>query len=247
MLNRAEKLNAIDMQMFEELGAAADRLAAERSVRAVVLHGCGDNFCTGIDLGIFANAELDFADALKTPVAPSPANLFQRAAYAWRELPVPVVCAIQGVCFGGGLQIALGADIRYAAPDSKLSIMEAKWGIIPDMGISTTLRQLVGPDHVKELAWSARILDGKEAERLGLVTAVVDDPLAAGRALALECTERSPEAIRGIKSLVNQAWQLSEKDALALEATLQAGIMGSPNQVEAVQANLARRRPDFKD
>lgn len=247
MLNRAEKLNAIDMQMFEELGAAADRLAEERSVRAVVLHGSGDNFCTGIDLTIFANAELDFADALKTPVGPSPANVFQRAAYAWRELPVPVVCAIQGVCFGGGLQIALGADIRYAAPDAKLSIMEAKWGIIPDMGISATLRHLVAPDQVKALAWSARIFDGEEARHLGLVTAVVEDPLDASRAMASQCAERSPEAVRGIKSLVNRAWQCSEPDALALEAELQAGIIGSANQVEAVQANLASRRPDFKD
>ena len=246
-LNRADKLNAIDLKMFEALGAAADRIAGERTVRAVVLHGSGDNFCTGIDLATFANAKLDFAKALKTPVEPSSANVFQRAAYAWRELPIPVVCAIQGVCFGGGLQIALGADIRYASPDAKLSIMEAKWGIIPDMGISATLRHLVAPDHVKELAWSARILDGEEARRLGLVTAVVDDPLAASRELALQCAKRSPEAIRGIKSLVNKAWQHSEKDALALEAELQAGIIGSANQVEAVQANLARRRPDFKD
>ncbi|HNP64785.1 MAG TPA: crotonase/enoyl-CoA hydratase family protein [Woeseiaceae bacterium] len=247
MLNRAEKLNAIDMPMFEELGAAADRLAGERSVRAVVLYGSGENFCTGIDLTIFANAELDFTEALQFPVEPSPANVFQRAAYAWRELPIPVICAIQGVCFGGGLQIALGADVRYASPDAKLSIMEAKWGIIPDMGISATLRQLVAPDHVKELAWSARILGGEEARRLGLVTALVDDPLAASRELALQCADRSPEAVRGIKLLVNQAWQGPERDALALEAALQAGIIGSANQVEAVQANLASRRPDFKD
>ncbi len=247
MLNRADKLNALDIRMFEALGDAADQIASDRSVRAVVLRGDGDNFCTGIDLGVFGDSKLDFSEALKTPVSPSPANVFQRAAYAWRELPVPVICAIQGVCFGGGLQIALGADIRYASPDAKLSIMEARWGIIPDMGLSATLRHLVAPDHVKALAWSARILSGAEAHAIGLLTAVVDDPVDASYTLARECAERSPDAIRGIKSLVNQAWHMTESDALALEARLQAGIIGGSNQIEAVRANLAKRQPDFKD
>ena len=247
MLNRADKLNALDMAMFEALGQAADKIAADRSVRAVVLRGSGDHFCTGIDLSVFGDPSVDFTDALNTPLAPSVANVFQRAAYAWRELPVPVICAIQGVAYGGGLQIALGADIRYAAPDARLSIMEAKWGIIPDMGISTTLRHLVAPDIVKELAWTARILDSREAHALGLVTAVVDDPLAACCALAEQCAGRSPEAVRGIKTLVNEGWQSTEKHALSLEARLQAGIIGGANQIEAVQANLAGRAPEFKD
>jgi enoyl-CoA hydratase/carnithine racemase len=151
------------------------------------------------------------------------------------------------VAFGGGLQIALGADVRYAAPDARLSIMEAKWGIIPDMGISTTLRHLVAPDRVKELSWSARTLDSDEALALGLVTAVIDNPVNACRKLAEDCGAKSPHAIRGIKALVNQAWQVSEADALALEARLQAGIIGGENQREAVQANLTRREPVFKD
>ena len=247
MLNRADKLNALDVRMFDALGAAADQIAGDRSVRAVVLRGAGDNFCTGIDLAVFGDPDLDFTAALNTPVEPSPANVFQRAAYAWRELSVPVICAIQGVAFGGGLQIALGADVRYAAPDARLSIMEVKWGIIPDMGISATLRHLVAPDIIKELSWTARILTGEEARGLGLVTAVVDDPLLACRELAQKCAGRSPEAVRGIKSLVNDAWQVSEKHALALEARLQAGIIGSANQIEAVQANLAGRAPEYKD
>ena len=247
MLNRADKLNALDMRMFEALGEAADQIAHDRTVRAVVLRGDGENFCTGIDLAVFGDPDVDFRDALKKPVSPSPANVFQRAAYAWRELPVPVICAIQGVCFGGGLQVALGADIRYATADARLSIMESKWGIIPDMGISATLRHLVAPDRVKELSWSARILSGNEAQNLGLVTAVRSDPLQASRDLANECAKRSPEAIRGLKSLVNQAWQYADKDALALEAELQAGIIGGANQVEAVRANLEKRPPDFRD
>ena len=247
MLNRADKFNALDMQMFAALGEAADRLAADAKVRAVVLHGAGANFCAGIDLDVLSDADTDFGAALRSPIAPSAANIFQRAAYAWRELPMPVICAIEGVAFGGGLQIALGADIRFAAPDAKLSIMESKWGIIPDMGISTTLRHLVAPDRVKELSWSARVLGSAEALSLGLLTAVVDDPLEASRQLAQECAMKSPDAIRGIKALVNDAWQISDTDALALEARLQSGIIGGENQMEAVSANLNKRKPDFKD
>jgi len=247
MLNRADKLNAVDLEMFEALGAAADSIALDKSIRAVVLRGAGGNFCAGIDLSIFANSDLDFAEALKTPVSPSAANVFQRAAYAWRELAVPVICAIEGVAFGAGLQIALGADIRYAAPDAKLSIMEAKWGIIPDMGITTTLRHLVAPDVAKELSWSARILDSAEAQSLGLVTAVTDEPVSAARQFAEGCAAKSPDAIRGIKRLINRSWQMSEADALALEARLQGGIIGGENQMEAVNANLAKRKPEFRD
>jgi enoyl-CoA hydratase/carnithine racemase len=247
MLNRADKMNAVDLKMFMALGEAADRLAAEKSVRAVVLRGAGENFCAGIDLQLFSDSNVDFRSALSTPLKPSAANLFQRAAYAWRELPVPVICAIQGVAYGAGLQIALGADIRYASPGATLSIMESRWGMIPDMGISTTLRHLVPPDRVKELSWSARVLDSAEAKELGLITAVVEDPVGACRGLAMDCAAKSPDAIRGIKTLINQAWQVSDAESLALEARLQGGIIGHRNQLEAVHANLAKRKPDFID
>jgi len=247
ILNRADKLNAIDLRMFEALGEAADTIAADKSVRAVVLHGAGGNFCAGIDLSVFANSGLDFGDALTTAVQPSAANIFQRAAYAWRELPIPVVCAIEGVAFGGGLQIALGADIRYASPDAKFSIMEAKWGIVPDMALTTTLRHLVTPDRVKELSWSARVLSSAEAEALGLITAVTADPINTSRQFAIECAQKSPDAIRGIKTLVNEAWHATEADALALEARVQGGVIGGQNQLEAVAANLEKRKPEFRD
>lgn len=246
-LNRADKLNALDLKMFAALAEAADTIADDKSVRAVVLHGAGGNFCAGIDLSVLGGSDLDFGKALDTPVEPSPANFFQRAAFAWRELPVPVICALEGVVFGGGLQVALGADIRYASPDARFSIMESKWGLIPDMGISTTLRDLVAPDHIKELAWTARVLDSAEAVALGLVTAVVDDPMSASSKLAAECAARSPDSIRGIKKLINQAWRLSDAESLALEARLQSGIIGGDNQVEAVNANLDKRKPDFRD
>ena len=247
ILNRADKMNAVDMNMFLALGEAADRLANDKSVRAVVLRGAGENFCAGIDLSLFSESELDFHAALKEPIHPSAGNLFQRSAYAWRELPIPVICAIEGVAYGAGLQIALGADIRYASPGARLSIMESSWGIIPDMGITATLRHLVPPDRVKELSWSARVLDSAEAKELGMITDVVEDPVAVSRKLARACAAKSPDAIRGIKALVNAAWQLTEVDALALEAQLQGGIIGGRNQQEAMQANLARRKPDFID
>ena len=246
-LNRADKLNALDLKMFASLAEAADSIASDKTIRAVVLHGAGGNFCAGIDLSVLGESNRDFAKMLDTPVEPSPANLFQRAAYAWRELPIPVICALEGVVFGGGLQVALGADVRYASPDARFSIMESKWGLIPDMAISTTLRGLVAPDHIKELAWTARVFDSTEAKALGLVTSVVDDPLAASRKLAAECAARSPESVRGIKALVNDAWQVSDAESLALEACLQSGIIGGENQLEAVSANLQKRKPDFKD
>jgi len=247
ILNRPDKMNAVDLPMFTALGEAADRIANEKSVRAVVLRGAGDNFCAGIDLSVLSDSSLDFGAALATPVDPSAANLFQRAAYAWRELSMPVICAINGVAFGAGLQIALGADIRYASPDARFSIMEAKWGIIPDMGIGATLRQLVPPDRAKELSWSARVFDSAEAQGLGLVTAVVDDPVQFGLEFAAGLAGKSPDAMRGIKSLINKAWQVSEADALALEARLQGDIVGGDNQREVVMANLEKRAPDFKD
>ncbi len=246
-LNRADKLNAFDLPMFEALAAAADSIRDEAAVRAVVLRGDGGNFSAGIDMNMLGGADFDFMAALNRAVEPSPANLFQRAAYAWRELEVPVICALEGVVYGAGLQVALGADIRYASLAARLSIMESKWGLIPDMGLTATLRHLVPPDRVKELSWSARVLGGEEAYALGLVTAVVEDPLASSREMAASCAAKSPDAIRGIKTLVNEAWQMSESEALALEARLQGTVIGRPNQREAVAANLGKREPRFED
>jgi enoyl-CoA hydratase/carnithine racemase len=247
MLNRPDKYNALDMQMFDALVTAADSLAKEPKLRAVVLHGAGGNFCAGIDVGVFTDPNVKIDQTLMEPIAGSKANLFQRVAYAWRELPVPVICALDGVTYGGGLQIALGADLRYAAADTRFSIMETKWGLIPDMAISTTLRHIVAVDKIKELAWSAKVFDASEALALGIVTGIHADPLAAAKQFAEDCAARSPEAIRGIKQLVNEAWHLSEAESLALEAKLQLGIMGSPNQIEAVRANLENREPKFSD
>ena len=160
---------------------------------------------------------------------------------------MPVICAMHGVTFGGGFQIAMGADLRYAAPGTQFSIMESKWGLIPDMAISTTLRDIVPPDRIKELSWTARIFDADEALRMGVITAIEEDPLDAARRMAALLRERSPDAVRGVKCLVNEAWQRSEAQSLALEAQLQLRLLGAHNQAEAVRASLEKRAPDFKD
>jgi enoyl-CoA hydratase/carnithine racemase len=246
-LNRPDKHNAVSLEMFDALASAADQLAADRTIRAVVLHGAGPNFCAGIDVDLFRQDDFVVDGKSMAPVGPSPANKFQRAAYAWRELPVPVICAITGVAYGAGLQIALGADLRYAKADARLSIMEIKWGLIPDMAISTTLRDLLSVDRVKELAWSGRAVGGEEALNLGLITALHDDPLVAAMETADDICAKSPDSIRSMKRLFNAAWHMSEAEALALEAELQLGVLGTENQLEAVKANVERRKPEFND
>ncbi len=246
-LNRPEKHNAVDLAMFEALIDAGEVLAQNADIRAVVLRGAGDNFCAGIDLSVFQGGGLDGLD--KNAFEPrdgSPANFFQSAAYVWRALPVPVIAAIKGVVFGAGLQIALGADIRYATADAEFSIMEIKWGIIPDMAITATLRDVVPVDKIRELAYSARIIGASEARNIGLVTAVCDDPLADARQFANEVAGKSPDAIRAIKVLINANWHDSIEESLRREADIQMKIIGSTNQKEAVLANLERRAPNFQ-
>ena len=247
LLDRPEKHNALDMQMFDDLAAAGARLAADAAVRAVILTGAGENFCAGIDLGIFSDPGDAIDPESMAPQQDSHANRFQRAAYAWREVPVPVICAIRGVAFGGGAQIALGADLRFAAPDAKLSIMEIRWGLIPDLAISVTARNLVREDVLRELAYTGRVVNGSEARELGLVTAVHDDPLQAARDTARLIASRSPDAIRAMKALFNERPDLDTGRSLALEARLQSGIIGQPNQMEAVRANVEGRAPEFGD
>lgn len=246
-LNRPEKHNAVDLAMFEALIAAGDDLKNDPSVRAVVMRGSGENFCAGIDVSVFKDGGLEAIDRTAFQSRDgSPANFFQSAAYVWRELPVPVVAAICGVAFGGGLQIALGADIRFANPHARFSIMEIKWGIIPDMAITATLRDIMPMDRIKVLALSGRIIGANEAEKVGLITSVQDDPLAAARALAQEIAEKSPGAIRAIKKLVDTGWQRSIEESLRLEAELQLKTIGTANQQEAVTANLENRVPRFE-
>jgi enoyl-CoA hydratase/carnithine racemase len=243
-LSRAAKLNALDPPMFEALARAGDRVRADSSVRAVVLSGEGKGFCAGLDFKSFLSAG---GSDLFSRGTESPANGAQRAAWVWQEVPVPVIAAVHGVAFGGGLQIALGADIRYATPDAELSVMEIKWGLVPDMSGTQTLRRLVGLDVAKELTFTGRIVSGKEAEALGLVTRTYDDPRARALEVAREIAGKSPDAVRASKKLLNASALVSVEEGLGLEAELQRRLLGSPNQIEAVTANFEKRAPRFKD
>jgi len=246
-LNRPEKLNALDHAMFEALIDTGKALTTDRALRAVVLSGEGRAFCAGLDFASFMAMQGETGRSLASRSADSPANFAQQAAWVWTEVPVPVIAAVHGVAFGGGLQIALGADIRLAAPDAQLSVMEIKWGLIPDMSGTQTMRHLVRLDVAKELTFTGRIVAGQEGAALGLVTRVVDDPRAAALALAREIAGKSPDAIRAGKQLLNQSVQLSVEDGLRLEELTQRNLIGAANQVEAVQANMQKRAPEFRD
>jgi enoyl-CoA hydratase/carnithine racemase len=245
-LARPDKHNALDLAMFEAIIAAAAQLADDRGVRAVVLQGDGPSFCSGIDLMSLAGTEAGL-DAMIAPLRDSPPNWFQRAAYDWISLPVPVIAALHGSCFGGGLQIALGADIRISTPDARLSVMEIKWGLVPDMSITRTLPRLVSIDVAKELTYTGRVFSGAEALELGIVTRVSEDPPALARQLAEEIASKSPDAIRGAKRLFDQAWTGPPEQTLALEAEIQLGLIGSPNQLAAVTAGMTRQPGEFVD
>jgi enoyl-CoA hydratase/carnithine racemase len=247
-LDRADKMNALDSAMFVGLIETGRRLAADRSVRAVVLSGNGRAFCAGLDFMSFMAMGTDAGGPrLMARDEASPANRAQRAAWIWNEVPVPVIAAIHGVAFGGGLQIALAADIRLVTPDAKLSVMEIKWGLIPDMSGTQTLRHLVRLDVAKELTYTGRVVSGTEAVALGLATRVCDDPRAEAMAMAREIAGKSPHAIRAGKQLLDATVVGTVADGFRLEEKLQRGLIGSPNQLEAVQANLEKRPPKFAD
>lgn len=245
-LARPEKHNALDPAMFEAIGETCERLRDAPGVRAVVLHGEGPSFCSGLDLGSMM-ALGDGLEGVLEHLREDPPNWFQRVAHGWVTLPMPVIAALHGACFGGGLQIALGADLRIAAPNTRLSVMEMKWGIIPDMSITRTLPRLVRIDVAKELTYTGRVLSASEALELGLLTWVAGDPLASARALAAEIAARSPEAIRAAKRLYEQSWTGPAAETLALEASLQSQLLGSPNQLAAVAAEFSGEPAKFAD
>jgi len=248
-LNRPDKYNALNPQMFKAIIEAGKTVAKDASVRAVVLSGEGRGFCAGLDFQGFIEMgkSKDGGIDLLQRTEGSPANTAQMPGYIWKQVPVPVIAAMHGVAFGGGLQIALGADIRLAAPGTRFSVMEITWGIIPDMSITQTLRDLVRLDIAKELTFTGRIVDATEAARLGLVTRVCDDPLAEAHSLAGEIAGRSPHAVAAAKQLLEIAWHSSVEEGLKLEESLQRTLIGTPNQIEAATANFEKRSPLFAD
>ena len=263
-LNRPDKLNALDGDMFAALVDASSRLARDNSVRAVVLSGEGRAFCAGLDFsGFMAMAGGRGTIDTGGPAAPASddggslgaigrtdgriTHLGQQAAHGWSEVPVPVIAAVHGHCLGGGLQIALGADIRIVHPEAKLSVLEIRWGLSPDMTATAALPRLVGLDVAKELTWTGRNVTGTEAVALGLCTRESADPLADALALARDIAAKSPGAIRGTKKLIEQAGRVPLAQQYADERHTIASLIGTPNQVEAVAAFFEKRGPSFAD
>jgi len=249
-LARPEKMNALDRAMFEALADTLKRLADEPGLRAVVLRGEGRAFCAGLDMASFAamreDAKLDVASDLVARTH-GVSNLFQHVAWGWRELPVPVITAVHGVAFGGGLQIALGADVRLVTADLKMSVMEIKWGLVPDMAGCVLMNQLAGTDVVRELTFTGRTFTGGEAVALGLATRVCADPLAEARELARQIAMQNPDTMRANKRLLNLALNASERDVLIAESVEQQRLIGSANQIESVRAGIEKRPARFVD
>ena len=246
-LSRPEKRNGLDLAMFEGLVAAGERLRDERGVRAVVLHGAGAVFCAGLDWTAFLAAGPDARAKLLERDPARPGNVAQRACWVWQELDVPVIAAVHGAAFGGGLQLALGADIRLVAADARLSVMEVRYGLVPDMGATRTLLGLVRADVARELTFTGRVVDGAEAARIGLCTRVAADPLAEALDVARTIAAHSPDAVRASKRLYREARGLDARAALLLETEAQLALLGTPNQMEAAMATLEKRAPSFRD
>jgi enoyl-CoA hydratase/carnithine racemase len=254
-LNRADKRNALDNAMFVGIAEAGERLKTEPGVRVVVLSGNGASFCAGLD---FSSMQALAGSGGSDAVAREDGNpgqmadgrithLGQQVAWVWQEVPVPVIAAVHGHALGGGLQIALGADIRIVHPDTKLSVREVHWGLVPDMTGTFVLSKLVRPDVARELTFTARVFSGSEAFDLGLATRLSDDPVADALAMAAEIASRSPGAVRGAKALFNLLDHAGAAEQFAHERQVIREQIGSPNQVEAVMAGFENRAPVFAD
>jgi enoyl-CoA hydratase/carnithine racemase len=245
-LNRPEKLNGLDLALLDGLLGVARRLRRDRTVRTVILRGEGPAFSSGLDFGSVGRQPVRMLMSF-IPVPGRGTNRFQEVVWAWRRLPMPVIAVLHGRCYGGGIQIALGADFRIATPDCELSVMEAKWGLVPDMTGSVTLSELVGLDVAKRLVMTGEILSGEAAQRIGLVTEISEDPLDRAFKLSEQLVARSPDAVAASKRLLNRSWHARPHTAFALERRLQARLIRGVNHRIARTAAMAREAPRYVD
>jgi enoyl-CoA hydratase/carnithine racemase len=246
LLDRADKMNALDDAMFGAIVAAGDHLRQASGVRCVVLSGAGRSFCAGLDLASLGNTDRWKGGSLAER-SHGIANRPQYAATVWRDLPVPVIAAVHGVCFGGGLQIASGADIRIVHPEGRLAVMEVRWGLVPDMGGYLLWRGNVRDDVLREMTYTHREFSGTEAVTLGFATHADADPLASAMTLARDIAGKSPHAVRGAKDLANRTPVMTDAAVLMAESERQSELMYSPNQIESVRAGMERRAAQFID
>ena len=249
-LNRPDKFNAFDPDMFAAVSEAGRSLSQRADVRVVILTGAGGNFSAGLDIsgmGQGGDPVAAFAEEAYELIDDTPANRFQHPAYVWHAASMPVIAAIAGVCLGAGVQVAAGADIRLSSPSARFAVLEIKWGLVPDMGFSAVLRDVMRLDHLKQLAYSGRIISADDALRYGLVSEIHDAPLATAQRLAEEIAGRSPDAVRATKRLIDQGWRETPADGLLLEAKMQHAMMGSPNQIESMMSNVQKRDANYAD
>jgi len=254
-LDRADKRNALDPAMFDAIARAGKDLVSNKEIRAVVLSGSGASFCAGLDFASFqsmANGGSSNSDTKSNSSENAGAmqpgaitHLAQQICWVWQEVPVPVIAAIQGHALGGGMQLALGADIRIAHPDTQFAMREVHWGLIPDMTGTLMLSRLVRDDVAKDLVFSARVISGTEAHQLGVVTRLTDSPLETAMQIASEIAERSPDAVRGAKALINRLSNAGAAEHFAEERKIIHSLIGKPNQVEAVMSNFEKRPASF--
>jgi len=244
-LTRADKMNAVDEDMIQSI-IAAGRAVAETDVRAVVLSGDGNGFCAGIDVMSFASMAGQDTQEMMMPRSHGDTNRWQEVSLVWRRVPVPVIAAIHGVCFGAGFQLALGADIRFAAPATKMSVMEIKWGLVPDMGGMVLLPHLTRSDVIRMLTYTGRQFTSEEAQEWGLVTSVVEDPMRSALDLATEIATKSPSAIREAKALIEVGESDAREAILLAESQAQANLIGGADQMEVIAAQMQKRAPVFK-
>lgn len=248
-LNRPEKMNAVNDALIAQLDAAGRAVAQRNDVRAVVLSGEGRAFCAGLDMAGFsgmAEGKFDLAEGLHRRTH-GIANQAQHICIQWLDIPVPVIAAVHGVAFGAGFQIMLGADIRIVAPDARLSVMEIKWGLVPDMGGFALMRRILRDDVARELTFTGRQFSGEEAKELGVATKVAADPHAEAMATARQIAGSSPDAVRAAKRLFNIAAGPLDSGLMLAESLEQQKLIGSANQLEAIAANMERRPPHFAD
>ena len=256
-LDRADKRNALDPAMFDAIAKAGNDLVTNREIHAVVLSGNGNSFCAGLDFGSFQSmadsGKSDSSNGNKSSSQNAGAmqpgaitHLAQQICWVWQEVPVPVVAALQGHALGGGMQLALGADIRVAHGETQFAMREVHWGLIPDMTGTLMLSRLVRDDVAKDLVFSARIISGVEAHALGVVTRLSDTPFETAMQIAREIADRSPDAVRGAKALINRLSNEGAAEHFAEERRIIYSLIGKPNQVEAVMSNFEKRPAKFR-
>lgn len=243
-LERPEKFNGLTLDMVNELARLAAWLRRRPELRAVVLSGSGESFCSG----------LDFASALREPpkivatFLPRPwrgTNNFQEACWGWRRLPVPVIAVVHGHVYGGGLQLAMAADFRFTTPDSQWSVLETKWGLIPDMTGVRTLAEQVGMDTAKLLTMTGDVVSGTEAGRLGLATTVSADPHAEAGKLVDKLLTRSPDAVAAAKRLFGSTWTSGPRRTFGRERVEQLLLLMLRNTAAARNAAFKQETPHF--